>query len=85
MLHHGRLEGWLVEDAAEDVGVVIHAADNALDEDIVDDEAEVLAGKALQRQGGTRADGEVRPSMKAAPGRRCNRRQQQSHEVCRFQ
>ncbi len=44
VLHDDGLERLVVEDLAEDVGVVVHPPDDALDEDVGEDEAEVLDG-----------------------------------------
>jgi hypothetical protein len=44
VVHHYALEGWVVEDLLEYVLVVVHAADDALDEGVGEDEAEVLDG-----------------------------------------
>src|SRR5664280_1012388 len=44
VLHHHRLEPRLIQDALEDVGVVVHAADDALDEGVGEHELEVLDG-----------------------------------------
>jgi hypothetical protein len=44
VLHHHSLERGLVEDPLEDVGVVVHAADYALDEGVGEDELEVFDG-----------------------------------------
>jgi hypothetical protein len=44
VIHDDRLEGWVVEDAAEDIGVVVHAADYAFDEGVGEDKLEVLDG-----------------------------------------